>query len=305
VAVDLGVPLPVPPRPDRDIPGQSQRLRLGVLVLTHLHRFRNCMATAASQPYIAKLGFSDPDRSKDRHGLACEYLFERLLELEVAPEIFTGERKYYDNRIQRISVEHQFLRSERDANPSARSFWFSDSWNERSGELDWINTISIDELNERLHDLAALYAKLQSDLELFSHQNAVNDSQNTFVTSRCLNVPIMTGYKSSHTAGFADVLLRPVKFHGCVYGQSRDAYWTSAILGEVKITKQSAETVLQQINYYRQHIEGGVDKVYILTDYDCSDLQRLTQGSDIHVYRLGKRFEDWIASRSMPSTPEL
>jgi hypothetical protein len=263
------------------------------------------MATAASQPYIAKLGFSDPDRSKDRHGLACEYLFQRLLELEVAPIIFTGEREYLDKRLQRISVEHEFLKSERDQNPTIKSFWFSDHWHQRSGEFDWINTISIDELNQRLDDLAALYSKLQSDLNLFSHQHAVNDAQNAYVASSCLNVPIMTGYRSSHTAGFADVLLKPVKFHGGDYDFNRDAYWTSTILGEVKITKQSAETVLQQINYYRQHIEGGVDKVYILTDYDCSDLQRLTQGSDISVYRLGKRFEDWIAARSMPSTPEL
>jgi hypothetical protein len=264
------------------------------------------MATAASQPYIAKLGFSDPDRSKDRHGLACEYLFERLLELEVAPMVLTAERKHLDKRLQLISIEHEFLKSERDQDPSIKSFWFSDQWNQRSGELDWINTISIGELNQRLDDLAALYSKLQSDLNLFSHQHAVNDAQNAYVASSCLNVPIMTGYRSSHTAGFADVLLKPVKFHGCNYDYSKgDCDWSSTILGEVKITKQSAETVLQQINYYRQHIEGGVDRVYILTDYDCSDLQRLTQGSDISVYRLGQRFEEWIAARSMPSTPEL
>lgn len=162
------------------------------------------MATSASQPYIAKLGFQDKDRGTDRHGLACEYLFERLLEMEINP-----------------------------------------AWRECP------NT----------------GAKYKAGL--------------------CINQPIKSG--SRYVVGFADVLM-----------------WSDAgqVLGEVKITKEPAETVLQQVNFYQAHLHH-VNTVYILTDYDCSDLQRIVEGTHIKVYRLGRRFEQWLASRVQLTTEEL
>jgi hypothetical protein len=257
------------------------------------------MATAASQPYIAKLGFADPDRSKDRHGLACEYLFERLLELEIGPAIQNQQLEYLKKlhgSCESVFNElNSLIASESGRNHKWRNHYYS---------LENIRSVmstasgKCDEVVSVLHDLAPDYG-----LQL---------ARSVLCLSSCVSKPIETGYNGKHTAGFADVLLKgfyvdPLvgtgSIDGCIHVNSYIK--TPSILGEVKITKQPAETVLQQINYYRQHIEHGVDKVYILTDYDCSDLQRLTQGSDIKVFRLGKRFDDWIASRAMPSTPEL
>lgn len=165
------------------------------------------MATSASQTYVARLGFSDPDRSKDRHGLACEYLYERLLEIE------------------KIEPAHN------------------------------------DE-----------YSSIP---------------QTHLSPSNCINFPIKKGYS---IVGFADVL---------IFGHKR---W---FLGEVKITRQPAEQVLQQINFYRAQLGGEPTAIYILVDYECSDLQRLTRDSRIKVYRLGQRFEDWLTNRHKPESPEL
>jgi len=160
------------------------------------------MATSASQTYIAKLGFQDRDRSNERHGLACEYLFERMLELETR------------------NLAHM----------------------------------------ERPH------------------------------AGNCINVPIKS---RSYVNGFADVLIG-------VPNQYYEAY----LLGEVKITKEPAENVLQQINFYLSYIRN-VEIVYIVTDYDSGDLKRLCAGTNINVYRLGKGFEQWLANRTTPATEEL
>jgi hypothetical protein len=259
------------------------------------------MATAASQPYIAKLGFSDPDRSKDRHGLACEYLFERLLELEVAPAVQDKQIEYLQRLYRAGEKAHSEIDQLLKTDPRFSGYWRRDHYTNA-------------EIRSAIQAIADKCADVNAALDNVSATYPASVATAAHCLSTCVSRPIETGYQGKHTAGFADVLLKrfyiePLVDKGilydCGWNDSHSAMFSPTILGEVKITKQSAETVLQQINYYRQHIEGGVDKVYILTDYDCSDLQRLTQGSDISVYRLGKRFEDWIAARSMPSTPEL
>lgn len=167
------------------------------------------MATSASQTYIARLGFQDRDRSNERHGLACEYLFERMLELEAS----------------------------------------------------------------RL-----------------SHIERPNPGN-------CINVPIKS---KSYVNGFADVLISYPAYSYRHQNGANDAY----LLGEVKITKEPAENVLQQINFYLSYIRN-VETVYIVTDYDPGDLKRLCAGTKIKVYRLGQVFEQWLANRTTPATEEL
>jgi len=198
------------------------------------------MATSASQPYIAKLGFQDKDRGKDRHGLACEYLTERLTELAVIPHLL------------RRTVE--------------------------SSRYDFPEPLNPNDPKTQEYIFEAL-ACLKSGPRI--------------------NVPI--GSKS-YVKGFADVLLPMFSVHfgngSCLY----ESEWK--ILGEVKISKEPAENVLQQINFY-MHTISTVRETYVLTDYDCADLQRLVEGTNIKVFRLGQRFEKWIASRPQPATQEL
>lgn len=227
------------------------------------------MATSASQTYIAKLGFQDKDRGTHRHGLACEYLFERLLELETIP---------YQLNLWKSNLERKIaFRKEEIA---------------RAGNPNYYYTA------EQITGLANDISRLKSEINELSIDSADSYLTKHLRVGECVNVPIGSG---SYVNGFADVLIslpRNNEYHESYVDESGS--W----LGEVKITKEPAENILQQINFYLKYIKN-VKAVYILTDYDPSDLQRLCVGTKIKVFQLGSRFEQWISFRVQLATDEL
>jgi hypothetical protein len=223
------------------------------------------MATSASQTYIARLGFQDRDRSSERHGLACEYLFERMIELEVAPRL--------------LKAQQADVQSEIDFNQKVAAGENVDYYVSEKERFD---------AGQKIPRLCANYEKINFAETLATIYQSKK-------VGKCVNVPITS---RSYVNGFADVLIDfPIpKFH---YG-NRYIKW----LGEVKITKEPAENILQQINFYLSYLEN-VETVYVLTDYDPGDLKRLCAGTKIKVYRLGQVFEQWLAGRTTPETEEL
>jgi hypothetical protein len=221
------------------------------------------MATSASQTYIAKLGFQDKDRGNARHGLACEYLFERLLELEVAPCL--------------LAMRKQSLRQEIDFRNRAIA-----------NGAGYYHTSS--DLKQFEAGLPELYASLEN----LALMPVLDELRNNQKVGQCINVPITS---RSYVNGFADVLVSHWEEY---HRNSEHIKW----LGEVKIAKEPAENVLQQVNFYLSYLDK-VRTVYILTDYDPSDLQRLCVGTKIKVFRLGLRFTEWVNTRPDHHTDEL
>lgn len=223
------------------------------------------MATSASQTYISRLGFQDKDRANSRHGLACEYLFERLLELEVTPYMLNKWKDDIQNEI--IYQEKQLLK--------------------------YCNNDETLLIKEEI-------SKLKDQNKILTTDFVIKKIKNTLRVGECVNVPIGS---RSYVNGFADVLIACKDFFGDsmnrIYGVNQNRW-----LGEVKITKEPAENILQQINFYLNFLEN-VESVYILTDYDPSDLQRLCLNTKIKVFRLGSRFEQWLCSRVHLTTNEL
>jgi hypothetical protein len=216
------------------------------------------VATSASQTYIARLGFQDRDRCNERHGLACEYLFERMLELEVAPHV---HQKYKKNL--EIDISHM------EAHIAGKYISYHSGRDKTK--------------------VAAELLEAKAKLSALSFEESLTSLRGDFMAGKCVNVPIMS---RSYVNGFADVLINT----RCDY--------PVGFLGEVKITKEPAENVLQQINFYLTYL-GNVETVYIVTDYDPGDLKRLCAGTKIKVYRLGQVFEQWLANRTTPATEEL
>jgi hypothetical protein len=227
------------------------------------------MATSASQTYISKLGFQDRDRSNERHGLACEYLFERMLELEVAPWLFGGHRSDITWAIRNSKEALAYYERNR--------FLQSEAKQEKA----------------KLQDLEQRLATFDANAKSLDY---IAKAHSSYKVGSCVNVPITS---RSYVNGFADVLVSTATCN-----QKTDCHISyPGALGEVKITKEPAENVLQQVNFYLNYLD--VQTVYIVTDYDPGDLKRLCVGTKIKVYRLGQVFEQWLANRTNPETEEL
>lgn len=243
------------------------------------------MATSASQPYIAKLGFQDKDRGTDRHGLACEYLFERLLEMEVAPAFNRWQQAWLADNCEQLS--RQLEESRKQVTHTANQLKDIDPTKSISRyTIERLQTL-LNDAEERRNELHGQLERATQAYHAFEAAYGLREARAQHKAGLSINQPIKSG--SRYVVGFADVLIR--------IGDSQ-------VLGEVKITKESAEAVLQQVNFYQAHLHD-VKTIYILTDYDCSDLRRLAEGTHIKVYRLGRRFEQWLASRVQLATDEL
>jgi hypothetical protein len=228
------------------------------------------MTRSTQQTYIQKLGFQDADRQGQRHGLACEYLAEQLFEQKI--------------------------------------FSLINAENITKLVLDRYTHDSTDERIEKITN------KVEKQIVLIKEKALRQISYSNFI-----NVPITN---KNYVNGFADVLIKkylaadldPHSVDGvfvCPHfidydvrsGYDKERLFTLATLGEIKITPEPAENIIQQIKFYREFVK--VTRVIILVDFDAPDLQRLVKGSDIELYRLGDKFEAWVKNRAKPTTDEF
>jgi hypothetical protein len=228
------------------------------------------MTHAAQQTYIQRLGFQDKDRSNQRHGLACEYLFRRLVEQDA--------QKITEEACARV------LKDQVD-------FYQGSPYGHSKQELDLI----LGRLGELCPKEGAEQLR-QKTLEI--------------PTSDYINVPIRGGHQRQYVNGFADVLSPRFYAHLWKGGEDSPALWVLGeadregnTLGEVKITPEPAENVIQQIAFYKTYL--NTKRVVLLVDYEDPMLKRLTDNSNIEVYRLGPKFESWVSSQGSPTTEEM
>jgi hypothetical protein len=238
------------------------------------------MTRSTQQTYIQRLGFQDVDRQNQRHGLACEYLAEQLFEQTVFSlmnaEVMIDVAGWEPSpNFKKVALEKGLL-------------------------IDCWDKLLIDCANEQVLSIK------EKALKQISYSNFIN-------------VPIKN---KNYINGFADILIskhlrltvEPKRFDNTLklifsplfvdsWSKEREIPFNLRILGEVKITPEPAENILQQIKFYREFVE--VTRVVILVDFDAPDLQRLVKGSDIELYRLGDKFETWVKNRAKPTTEEF
>jgi hypothetical protein len=261
------------------------------------------MTRSSQQTYIQRLGFQDKDRANPRHGLACEYLLERLVEKNCIARIqdeVLNALAYERNRI----VDSKAPIADRLASAS------------RYGEeSDWAKKTII-ESNRLIEECDQKIACIDSvaNANQINLESLISKARGDIAPSDYINVPITSG---KFVNGFADVLFRSAPLINAYVEPTDDLSMDLRLylpieivkrerggtLGEVKITPEPAENIVQQIAFYRTFVD--VSEVIVLVDYDAPQLKRMTAGSDIHVYRLGAAFERWCANRPQPEIEEF
>jgi hypothetical protein len=237
------------------------------------------MTRSTQQTYIQRLGFQDADRQNQRHGLACEYLTEQLFEQKV----------------------FSLINEENIINDCG--MWFPSDHEDEQWKALPVATKKELLINCIKEQLLSIKEKALSQISYADF----------------INVPIKN---RDYVNGFADVLIKKrlnlnaklkrlddglklflsPSFSG-PYNEYKEGHFELIVLGEVKITPEPAENIIQQIKFYREFVK--VARVVILVDFDAPDLQRLVKASDIKLYRLGDKFEAWIKNRAKPATEEF
>jgi hypothetical protein len=163
---------------------------------------------------------------------------------------------------------------------------------------------STQQLTQEIDRLQIEIDRLPQIADAVSNNEIASDICKLLPSSDFISVPIASG---KFINGFADVLLNCYVTLGLQDGSAIKPvvtrYTYSAILGEVKITQEPAENVIQQIAFYRKFVDAK--EVIILVDYDAPQLKRMTAGSDIHVYKLGSKFDAWCAAKTQPHIEEF
>ena len=248
------------------------------------------MTRSSQQTYIQRLGFQDQDRANPRHGLACEYLLDRLIEQNVFPKLQELKAKaiksFLDFKTQEI----------KDLNYKYKNLEYQSKWNANASEeaKHVINTV-----NEQ----TLLLSQVHQAAENISENEMKQIIHKAMPPSQFISVPITSG---KFVNGFADLLLNNTPyfyFDDDLSLKSDLRYNYLDILGEIKITPEPAENVIQQIAFYREFV--NVSEVIILIDYDAPQLKRMTEGSDIKVYRLGAKFNKWCSTKTQSITEEF
>ena len=79
--------------------------------------------------------------------------------------------------------------------------------------------------------------------------------------------------------------------------------YENCTLGEVKISKQTAEDVLQHINQYHEFVNPT--QTFICLDYEDTQLKNLTKNSKIEVVKLGPKFIEFCENRPEEKIEEI
>lgn len=280
------------------------------------------MTRSSQQNYLQRLGFRDPDKANQRHGLACEYLREKMLPA-VEQDMAKRLRRHALAEIGEVPEYH-----------IARKWWFYEALKD-DAICEWpgAEEYAVDIHGQWRHVLATadFASYLRATGILGAGELAKQIPGKTSGNKGFLDVAFRCPYHA------ASVNIRPsLIFHpqtGAAHCPSErfpygswDPWQTPYYLrhqsdksiplseairvcsfGEVKITPEPAEVILQQLLYYVDALSSPCALIWVLADFDVSDLARMAadQLPQLQCFQIGDAFEEWCSQRARPVVPEL
>jgi hypothetical protein len=323
---------------------------------------------------------NDPDKKNPKHGLACEYLFEKLREKQylkeinwlkinlkneykkvVAKEIKELISQIKDKRseiVRRIeTLSDQEIEISTLKKPEYEENSYVHRYSQLVRDIDYekreikscksrIKTLenNIKQFLECRNKIFILLNQLRNPIFLQCLKKVIYDKY--IIPSKCIEAPInsltIKGRRTNSVIGFADVLIpyseldyAAVSWQGynfsddfkvyldahIFYFMERDTLqiknlddtyhyfkrfidkYENCTLGEVKISKQTAEDVLQHINQYHEFVNPT--QTFICLDYEDTQLKNLTKNSKIEVVKLGPKFIEFCENRPEEKIEEI
>ena len=279
--------------------------------------------TRQHQSALSRLGFRDPDKENPRHGLACEYLQEKMrpyVIASLASRLAQAAHKALDGD-KRFSYEPQAFHCS-DFHDDLDEALFGRHWYATPSPRDAIRTVADEFIRSNCYQWAT--AQIDNCTELSSLVEGPSSGAKGF-----LDVSFRAFFSnwyaapSSITANFVlDGQKQPLELtlmagekrptvpnpffldryrKRLVNGDCQFAYW-----GEVRIEPTSPELLLQQIEFYASNLPCN-DMIWVLADFDLSDFKRMAQQQfpQLKCFQLGPKFEEWCQARERPEIPEL
>ena len=100
-----------------------------------------------------------------------------------------------------------------------------------------------------------------------------------------------------------DTLQIKKEHQSSVYFDSHNDKYLNSTLGEVKISKEPAENILQHINQYHEFVNPT--QTFVCLDYEDTQLKNLTENSKIKVVKLGPKFIEFCENRPAEEIEEI
>lgn len=266
--------------------------------------------TRQHQSALSRLGFRDPDKEDPKHGLACEYLQEKMrpyvadeicrLYEKFSAEILiskTGESTFYSYNSHCLVDGQRCWRTLKEetlkvAWPAIRAF--------QQQVKGGIRKNIFDEGGELSSMIVGPQSGAKGFLDVSFRGNLIDYN---------LLPTFMPGVGATYDEKKVDGEIlnerRTIWELANMYSRQTERF-KFCFWGEVRIQPTAPELLLQQLEFYATNL-GRSDMIWVLADFDLSDFKRMasTQFPQLKCFQLGEKFEEWCKKRARPEIPEL